>query len=669
MQTQFPKLLEQAKIGPWDLPNRIIMSPMGTWNADKDRFVTDNTLRFYERQAEGRMGLIFVEMSYIDQKNSKGEENNLGIYCNAQITGHRRLAQTIHDHGVKAVLQLCHIGKQLSLADQYESWGPSTMNEVMGGVMPFPIRGMSKAEIKETEENFANAAWRAMMAEYDGVEIHGAINHLINMFCSPFYNHRTDEYGGSPENRVRFFKEIIEACQEKCGKDFPIIARVNGNEFAPDGITKEEGIAQAKVLEKTGIVAFHVVGGDYRNVRVINAQYDKRGDFIEIAQGFKDAGIKLPIILDGGFTTPDIAEKALEDGVCDFIGLGRPIIADPDWAIKLREDRPEDIVPCIRCTMGCVGTISQFNAAIGLRCSVNPQCGMALTRQIKPITRVKRVGIIGGGPAGMEAARLLRVRGHEVDLYEKRELGGTMHEAAFDSDFKHDITRLIDYYKVQMDKLGVSVIAHEATAEEIIGAGYDAVIVATGAPALPATGTGVKDHASKVMTVWQYAHDPESAEVGDSVLIVGGCFMNLEMAYSLLRKGKKVTVSSRRGDKMGFMDLGDDNSSPQQQRLSVLLSDYRKTGKFSTELSQACIGVNDEGAVLRHAKTKEEKTVACDTVIMCRGYVGRPKIYDKIRDAVPETYLVGDASVRLRCNDKRVIGDAITDAWGIANNI
>ena len=266
MKTEFPKLLEPGKIGPWDMPNRIVMAPMGTLNADKDGFVTDRTLKFYTEQAKGRFGMIVVECTFIDELASKGEENSQTLTKNEQITGYARLASAIKDYGVKAILQLNHMGKQITLMDR-PSWGPSTMNEIMGGVMPFPIRGMSKAEIKQCEKDFAKAAWRAKMAGFDGVQIHGSICHLIAMFCSPFYNHRTDEYGGSPENRVRFYKEIIEEVQKECGKDFPIIARLAGSEYSPDGLTLEEGIEQAKILEKTGVVCFHIVGGDYRNVR------------------------------------------------------------------------------------------------------------------------------------------------------------------------------------------------------------------------------------------------------------------------------------------------------------------------------------------------------------------------------------------------------------------
>lgn len=269
----------------------------------------------------------------------------------------------------------------------------------------------------------------------------------------------------------------------------------------------------------------------------------------------------------------------------------------------------------------------------------------------------------------MEAARLLRVRGHKVDLYEKRYLGGTMHEAAFDKSFKHDISRLIDYYKVQMEKLEVHVICEEATAEKVLAGNYDAVIVATGAPALPAAAKGAKEYSGRVMTIFDYATNAETLELGDTILIVGGCFMNLEIALSLARKGKKVIVSSRRGAVRGIMELGDDNSSPQQQRLSVLLSDFMRSGRVKIYFGRAVSEITETGAMLRDQKTKDTLEVPCDNVLMCRGYHGQPAIFGELQGKVPEIHLVGDATLKLRCDDKRVIGNAITDAWGIANSI
>lgn len=652
---KYPHLLEPGKIGDWDLPNRIVMAPMGSVNATENGYVTPRTIEFYIDKAKGGMSLIVVEATYVDEELSKGEDNCLGLYENGQVTGMALLASAIHDRGVHCVLQLYHIGHQLSLADKKESLGPSTMVEMMGGVQPFPIRGMTKEEIVKLKEDFAMAAWRAKMAGFDGVEIHGAIGHLINMFCTPYYNHRTDEYGGSPENRIRLMVEIIEAVKAKCGKNFPIIARICGCDFDPDGITLEEGILHAQILEKLGVTALHVVGGSNRNIRTINCMYDPRGDFVSISEAMKKAGIQTPIIVDGGLTTPDIAEQVLTEGKADFIGLGRPMLADPDWAKKLEENRPEDIVPCIRCCMGCVGTMEQFNAAGGVRCSVNPQCNLTDYRKVMPLIEKKKVCIIGGGPGGMEAARLATLRGHDVTLYERRKLGGTMHEAAFDPDLKGDIQNLITYYATQMEKLRIRIKYAEATAETILKGDYDAVIVATGAAARKSAATGADK--PQVFTDLEFTGG-NTRELGANILVVGGGVVAAEIAVSLARKGKHVILSTRRGSIAGMMEIAQDDSSPMQQRLIALLMQNRVEMKLCSTLTE----VTDDGAILICGDGKENK-VKCDNLILCTGYVPIDGIYDELRGKVKELYKIGD------CAKPRQIGDAVHEGWLVANRL
>ncbi len=661
---RFKKLLERGKMGSLSLANRLIMAPMGSLNADSNGYITDNALAFYSAQASGGLSMVIVECTATDDDLSRGEDNVMCLYENGQVTGMARLASAIQDKGAVAILQLCHIGHQLSLADKKESLGPSTMFEMQGGIRPFPIRGLTIAEIDQIIDDFAKAAWRAKMAGFDGIEIHGAIGHLINMFCSPQYNHRTDKYGGCPENRIRFMVEIIEACQRSCGKDFPIIGRICGDSFDPVDISLEEGIIHAKALEKTGIVALHLVGGDSNNVRVINAQYDKRGDYIPTAKAMKEAGVRIPIILDGGFTTPELAEEVLEAGYADFIGIGRPALADPAWINKIKAGRRDDIVPCIRCTMGCVGTIAGFNAAIGLRCSVNPLCNCSNFRKVEPAKKKKKICVIGGGPGGMEAARLAAERGHTVTLYEKRKLGGTMHEAAFSEELKGDIRILIDYYVRQMQKPGITVIEEEATAEKVLEGNYDAVIIATGA--VPVITKYEKQGTGNVCSIHEYCSDPASVNVGERVVIAGGCFMNLEVAQSLLREGKQVTVTSRRGGgMMGVMEIGDDNSSPQQQRLMIL----NAQNGIRYMLAKDVAGVTEESVILKDMKTGAKETVPCDTLLICRGYTGRPKIFEELCDKMQEIYMVGDCKMKIRCNEKRNIGDAILEGWQIAQRI
>jgi len=663
MERLFPELMREGKIGRIETENRIVASPMGSLNGDTNGFVTESAIRYYRELAKGGSGLIVVESAYTDTILSKAEDNELGIWSNEHVTNWARLVSVVHDQGTKVVLQLSHIGHQISLADRCESLGPSTMVEMMGGVMPFPIRGMTREEIAQVIEDFAVCSWRAKAAGFDGIEVHGAIGHLIAMFCSPYYNKRTDEYGGTPENRVRFMCEIIEAIHKKCGKQFPVIARITGCEYDKGGLTMEEGVYQALQLEKAGACAMHVVGGSQNNIRVINCQYDPRGDFVEIAENMKAAGVRVPIIIDGGFTTPDLGEKVLEEGKADFIGLGRPLLADTDYAKKVRENRPEDIIPCIRCVMGCVGPMATFNAAYGMRCSVNPRCNMAGWREIAPIEREKKIAIIGGGPAGMEAARVARVRGYNVDLYEKRKLGGVMNEAAFDLSIKGDIQILIDYYIGQMEKLGVNVIAEEATEDKILSGGYDAVVVATGAAPTSVRIPGGDD--SKVIRLFEYAGDRER-ETGDTVLVVGGCFPNVEMAYGLAKEGKKVILSTRRGKDSFLMELGEDNSGPMQQRLLKLINDYHVDVRMGKNITK----VTEKGAILTDVDTKEDLEIACDTIVICRGYTGGgPKIYKSLKEKMDNVYRAGDCQIKSRCVEYRTIGDAILEGWQVGNRI
>jgi len=653
MSKEYPLLLKPGRMGPLEIPNRIVMAPMGSLNGDDDGHVTDKGVRFYVDIAKGGLGLIVVEATYIDEELSKSKPNVFGISKDSHITRMALLATCIHDQDVKCVLQINHIGKQISQAGKKDSLGPSEMVEMLGGKYPFPIRGITREGIVKLKEDFAMAAWRAKVAGFDGVQVHGALGHLINMFCTPFYNRRTDEYGGSPENRIRLFVEIIDAIQEKCGRDFPIIARMCGCDFDPDGITMEEGIIHAKALEKTGVTALHVVAGSNRNVRSINIQYDPRGDFLSVAEEMKKAGIKTPIIIDGGLSTPDIAEQALADGKADFIGLGRPILADPDWAKKLKEDRPEDIVPCIRCTMGCVGTMEKYNSAVEMICSVNPRCNYAGYREIAPLVKKKKVCIVGGGPGGMEAARLAAIRGHEVTLYEKRKLGGTMHEAAFDPDLKGDILLLVDYYLAQIKKLNINVIYEEATTQTILAGDYDAVIVATGATPRKTKLAGTdKLH---VYSILEYTEKNKDIELGQTVLIVGGGFVSGEIALSLAKKGKKVIMSTRRKN---MLEVGNDNSSPMQQRLTALLFQHGVDIKLDLNLTE----ITDDGAVLAGANG-EKTEIKCDNVLLCRGYNRADGLYKELEGQVKELYKVGD------CVQPRLIGDAIHEGWLAANRI
>ena len=647
MITQFPNLLKPGKIGRMELKNRVVSAPMGTMNSNPDGFVTQTVIDYYIEEAKGGLGLIVVEGTHVDDILSQSSYNQLGLFNDEHVTGWARLVTAVHDYDVKIVAQIVHVGHQIQLKDKRESLGPSEMVEMQGGVVPFPIRGITREEIAQVIEDFSDSAYRAKMAGCDGVQIHGAIGHLICMFCTPFYNRRTDEYGGTPENRIRFMVEIVEAVQKKCGRDFPIIARITGCDYDPDGLTLEEGVLHAQILEKAGVAALHIIGGSSRNFIMLNVQYDERGFCIPIAEEMKNAGIKIPIILDGGFGIPEMAEQALAEGKADYIGLGRPTLADPQWTNKIKEGRPEDIVPCIRCMAGCTGT------GYGVRCSVNPRCNLTRIRKIRPIEKKKRVCIVGGGPAGMEAARVAAIRGHDVTMYEKRKLGGAMNEAAFDLNLKGDIKLLIDYYIIQMKKLDISILYEEATTESVLKGSFDAVIVASGASPRKTNLPGAdKPH---VYSIWDYCGGGK--EIGDTVVVVGGGFAGCEIALSLAKQGKHPVLVTRNGSEKGFFELAHDLSAASQARLIMLLMQYKVDIRLLYNLKE----ITDTGVIFTSMKDNEQVEINCDNVLLCRGYDRELKIYKELEGKVPELYKVGD------CKEARIIHNAIQEGWAAAN--
>lgn len=657
MQSRFRNLLSPGYIGNMEIPNRLVMVPMGARNGTRGGEVSRRTIDYYADKAEGGSGLIVVEATYVDDIASKGSDGCIGAVDNYHALGLEWLATTIHDHyGIKCALQLCHIGKQLSMAGKRASWGPSDMEENWGGI-PVHVHGMTKEEIRTLEQAFAHAARRAQMAGFDAVEVHASGGHLYDMYLTPRLNQRTDEYGGSIENRTRIILETIEAIQKRCGADFPILVRLTGWEYEDDlgGQTLEDSIAAAKMLEAAGIAAIDMTAGSLNNGLMVPTMYDKRATHAHVAEAFKKAGVKTPIIIAGGITTPELAEEILAKGQADFIGLGRPILADSHWVRKIEAGAHEDIVPCIRCGMGCIGTMEQWNASKGVHCSVNPRCNLEGSRQVAPLAQKKKIAIVGGGPGGMEAARLATLRGHDVTLYEKRKLGGALHEASWDLDLKSDVQFLVDYYVGQMKKLKVKVVYEEATAETIISGGYDGVIVATGALC---KGTKVPGHDKPHVFSPLDVTGGREKDLGQTVIVVGGGVIGAEIAVSQAMKSKKVVLTTRRGARMGNYEIASDDSTANQMRLLAMLREYGVAVKLCLDLKE----ITDDGiiSVDMEGNTCEIKG---DSVVVCAGFAADTTLYKALQGKVKKVYAIGD------CVKARLVGDAIHEGWTVANQI
>ena len=457
----FQKLFEPGFIGKLRLKNRLIRASMYTTYGALDGSVTDRMIRHYREITSGGVGLVMVEFSHVDKKSSKSNYCQLSVAGDEYIPGLSWLAMTIKQNGAKAGLQISHAGGQRYLmtppkkVPSRASWEAI---QVKGEPAP---EELTIEEIEEIVEAFGDAALRAKKAAFDLVEVHASHGYLITEFLSSATNRRTDRYGGPLENRMRLLIEIIENVQKKVGFDYPITVRLNGSEYLEGGITIEESIEAARILEKKGVRAVHISGGTHRNSdKLVVPMYWSRGYHVWAAEAMKRA-VQIPVIASGSVTTPELAEEILREGKADFISLARPLLADPFFPKKAEEGRPEDITPCIRCNVGCQGRPEG-----SLTCTVNIAAGKEDELKIKPEVRRKRVAVIGGGPAGMETARVAAMMGHQVILFEKRRLGGMLIEASV-PEFKADLRRLINYLSIQLKKLKVKVLHQEADVETI----------------------------------------------------------------------------------------------------------------------------------------------------------------------------------------------------------
>jgi len=530
---EFKALFTQGEIGNMRLRNRIIMPPMGTRLAGEDGSVTRNIIDYYGERARGGAGLIIVECTSVDSPRGLGIWHQLVIDDDRFIPGLSELSGVIKKHGACAAIQLQHAGSgALSWLTKVPAVGPSAVNP-FGGEPPLEL---TVEEIGELVDRFGSAARRAREAGFDGVEIHAAHGYLFSQFLSPLTNKRCDSYGGSIENRARFMLEVLRAAREQAGSDYPVWCRINGAEVGVQGgQTKSEGVALAKMLEQAGAAAVHVSArghGVYMNTSIPNSP----GALVRLAEGIKSE-VGIPVITVGR-VTPEIGEAVLRDGKTDFVAMGRAHIADPQMPDKISSGRMDEVVPCISCyECATQGTMT---------CSVNPDAGAEGKCSIGGADKRKKVCVIGGGPAGMQAAKIAALRGHMVILLEQsKRLGGQLIPAAI-PPCKESMADLNNYLASQMRKLGIQIrLGEKADVHYINELKPDAVIIATGSKPLVPDIKGI-DSGNVVTAV-----DVLLARVkpGNRVVIIGGEKVACETALYLSEAGKNVAMT-RRGPRM-----------------------------------------------------------------------------------------------------------------------
>jgi 2,4-dienoyl-CoA reductase-like NADH-dependent reductase (Old Yellow Enzyme family) len=524
------KLFQPGRIGKLELKNRIVMAAMGTGYCHHDGYVLDEYIAFMEERAKGGTGLLMTGVTRILSEVGM-RPGSMGIYDDKLIPGLRELTDVVHKHDAKIFMQLHHSGTRTS--EETRAVIPSAPSAVLHfrtGVVP---RALTLLEIKHLIEAYGQGARRAKEAGFDGVEVHGGHGYLICQFLSRRANRRDDQYGGSVANRARFPCDIMREIRRVCGADFPIIFRFSATEYVDGGTDLKDSLEQVPLFVEAGADALHVSAGSDEALQWVTPDFNEPPACLTyLAEAVKKI-TKVPVIAVGKLGDPVVANQVLEDGVADFVAIGRPLLADAYLPKKAQEGRLDDIMLCIYCNNGCTE-----NRLIGRnRCAVNPELGQERVYRFAPTKQKKKIVIVGGGLAGMETATIAAERGHDVHLYEKTgELGGQWIPA---TAAKPQIGTLTENMLHRLSASGAKVHLNKALdAEAVLKLKPDLVVVATGAkqtlPKIP----GVDG--KNVVMAWDVLDG--SVQTGQEVVVVGGGLTGSDCAYYLARQGKRVSL-------------------------------------------------------------------------------------------------------------------------------
>ena len=682
------RLLAPGTIGSLSLRNRIVLPAMDQNSCTDDGLVTDLTVAHYEARARGGVGLLIVETSAVAYPRGATSEHQPSLSHDGVIPGLRRLADAVHTHGAKIVVQICHHGKTAGLDTRQDRprWVPTvplpatdpmgmvsgtTIDELMKmatmtGGKSGSLRQASADDLAWLVDQFAEAAARVQEAGLDGVEIHAAHGYIISTFLSPAFNKRADEYGGSHEGRAKLMCRVVGAVKGRCGTDFPVIVRLDGREYGlPDGITPADAAVYARLAVDAGADAIHVSSTSSSGTGVGFTDGPlpwKPNQYVEAAQTVK-AAVRVPVIAVGRIS-PDEGERLLQEGrTCDFVSMGRQLLADPTIPNRLAEGRPDLIRTCINCFV-CVAQNFWDGKPV---CAVNAELGHYDEPALAPTLVAKHVVVIGGGPGGMEAARVLASRGHRVTLLERaKTLGGTARFSSLTTPMNAELVR---YLAASVRQLGI--LVHLETTADVASIRAllpDAVVVATGAkrsrPPVPgaelnhvmsgddlrALLTGDEGRQGNKLPMHQriavaagrklgFTDDLNKVRelskrwmpVGDTVVLLGGGLVGIELAEFLAERGRSVTVLEE------GKYLGAEMAHPRRWRA---LHEARVHGVvFETEAE--LVKITAKNVVYR--VNGEDRTCAADNVIIASGVSADTTLADSLRAEGIDVHVVGDA--------------------------
>lgn len=646
------KLLEENRIGSLSLKNRLVFAPITTGFSAENGCFGQDEINFSVERAKGGAALIFTDAVAIDRDHQMSVPIPLPyIDHDTQISRYSRFVDAIHHHGAKIGIQLYHAGRQTSTSKRggNSPVGPSAVHSSMMGRIPFPDSiQMSETEIEQVIQSYALAASRAQNAGFDAIDMGGGAGYLIQQFLSPLTNKRTDRWGGSLENRLRFATSVIKRIRSLLGEEFPLIFDLCLNEYMKDGISVEQGLETAEILESHGIDAFRIHGVNMETFyHLFPSTGSPYGELIPLGKLLKKHIKKAKIMLGQRINDPELAERIIQEEAADIILLARPLISDPYFPKKVMSGKTKSIRKCIGCNH-CVDNLAYGKP---IRCSVNPVVGFE--QEYSQLTKTrdpKNVLIVGGGPAGMEAARVAAYTGHKVTLAEKNSyLGGQIKHAA-STPYKEELKNIIAYYEHQLETLNIDVRLNcEIDYQAIMDIKPDTIILATGAEPIIPDIPGID--ASNVIKATDILQHSVSIDSGP-VVIIGGGSLGAEIAEMLALQGHDITIVEKTDGiaaDMGFI---------------ISLTFHDRLDKLPIErITNATVTRVEEGKVYYTRANGEQGNAEAAIVVIATGYTPNNTLKDNLSKLVDDVIVIGD------CLEPRKILDAVHEGFHSARLI
>ena len=671
------KLFESIKIGSLEIKNRLAMSAMDL-GFTSDGSINKRFIDFYVERARGGVGLIVVGGCY-PEMTGKVWKSIIGLDKDEYIPGLKQLTDTIHKHDVKIAAQILHGGRSASsFFSKTHPVSPSSLSHVNIKQKP---HALNISEIKKVIDGYVDATVRVKKGGFDAVEIHGGMGYLINQFLSRATNKRADRYGGSLKNRIRFAKEIVVAIKEKAGKRYPVIFRLSGEDFVDEGLKIDESVEIAKELEKAGVDAFNVSPGWHESRTPIMLMSIPRMSYIFLSEKIKD-NVNVPVIGSVRINDLALAEEVIDNDQSDIVSIGRPLIADPELPKKYKKKQFDDIRRCIACNQGCFDSLLGFKS---ISCLYNVRAGRESEFKIRKAKKKKKVMVIGGGPGGMEAARIAALRGHDVHLFEKMDVLGGQLRYAYIPPGREEIVNVVSFLENQIKKLNVKIeLSKKVDTATIKKLKPDVVIAATGGSPLIPKISGIN---KKNVVVAEDVFD-NKVKIGKDVVIIGGGTIGCEIALHTAKMGamEPEVACFLLKNKVIDGDKAVELTSKGKRNITILEMKNKIGGRFGISTRWVIMkqiddaGINSiTGIRVKNISTKsikkkdkvcityeEEKKdikIFADTVIIAAGYKSNQDLTKKLNGKIDELYKIGD------CVEVRTALEAIHEGFEVGLRI